>query len=167
MEEVLEYIYSVAVISAVGCATCSFMPFGSEKTEKFVRYILSLVVLLLLVSPLLNFFKSSEFFSGDEIKKVTEKLIQEYESKSSDTRNFVISDGIENVEKRISEAVGRRYSIPAEEIETVIETYDDDETIHITNIKIVLGVGAYSLDADEVKEYICTLCGINCEVSFK
>ena len=167
MREVLEYIYSVAVISAIGGAACAFMSFGSEKTEKFGRYVLSLVVLLLLISPMLNFFKSSEILNGDEIKKVTDQLIREYESKSSDTRNFVISDGIENVEKRISEAVGRRYSVPVEEIESVIETYDDGESVHITQIKIVLGMGAYSLDADEVKEYVSTLCGVNCEVSFK
>ena len=69
MEDVFGYIYSVAVVCAVGGATCAFLPFENEKTEKFVRYILSLVVLLLLISPLVNFF-SRDFFSGEEIKKV-------------------------------------------------------------------------------------------------
>ena len=167
MEDVFRYIYSVAVVSAVGGMTCAFMPFGCEKTEKFVRYVLSLVVLLMLVSPLLSFFGTSDFFSEDELKKVTDQLVREYESKSSDTRNFIISDGINNVERRIGEAVARRYSVPAEDIEVDAETYDDGEIVHITNIKIILGIGAFSLDTVDVSEYVSELCGCDCEVSFK
>ncbi len=167
MAGVFEYIYSVAVVCAVGGAACAFLPFGSEKTEKFVRYVLSLAVLLLLISPLLNFFGSSDFLNGDEIKKVTESLISDYESKSSDTRNFIISDGIQNVEKRIGAAVARRYSVSAEDIEVAAEIYDDGETVHITNIKILLGVGAFSLDTMSVSEYVSELCGCDCDVSFK
>lgn len=167
MEDVFEYLYSVAVVGAVGSAACTFLPIGNEKTERFVRYILSLVVLLLLVSPLLNFFGSSDFFSEEGIKKATDHLVQEYESKSSGTREFIISDGIQNVQRRIGEAVARRYSVSAEDIEVVAETYDDGETVYINNIKITLGLSAFSLDADAVREYVSQLCGCECEVSFK
>ena len=167
MEEVFGYIYSVAVVSAVGGAACVFMPFGNEKTEKFVRYVLSLAVLLLLISPILIFFGSSDFFSKEEIDKVTDQLAREYESKSSGTRDFIISDGIKNVERRIGEAVANRYSVSAEDIEVTAETHDDGETVCIINIEITLGISAFSLDADMVSEYVSNLCGCSCEVKFK
>jgi len=167
MNEIFGYVYSVAVVSAVGGAVCAFIPFGSEKTEKFVRYVLSLAVLLLLISPLLSILGSNGFFNGDEIKKVTEQIVKEYELRSSDTRRFIISDGIENIEKRIGQAIAKRYSVPAEDIETVIETYDDGEMVYVTNIKITLGVGAFSLDTAEVSEYVSELCGCECDVNFK
>ena len=128
------YFNSIISIAVLGGIASSLIT--SEKLKKYVRYLISLITILIILSPI-----ASMVSNFDSIKYKFESFIENAISGEtiSKANSIIVSTSLEKITDGIKELIINKYNLNNEEIsvEAVVDS-SKIESIKITQINIYL-----------------------------
>lgn len=159
MGNVKQYIFSLMVISLASACVNMLTPDESE-TSKFVNFLVSAVVCVVLLSPIHSLLKTlPELLSYD---------IEAYAEVDSDEAVYadsIINAAIDNIKRDISLSLQKKFSIDAEKIEIEYDS-SDIENIVINKVVIFIQKGNKYISSD-ICRYLSSLLSCECEVEYQ
>ena len=127
------YFNSIISIAVLGGIASSLIT--SEKLKKYVRYLISLITILIILSPI-----ASMVSNFDSIKYKFESFIENAISGEtiSKANSIIVSTSLEKITYGIKELIINKYNLNNEEIsvEAVVDS-SKIESIKITQINII------------------------------
>ena len=148
-----DYFFTILVTSLIGGLVCSL---SDTKFEKPIKYVVSLVCIVLILSPI------SSVFSGGTELEVSLPEVSIDESLASD---WIVTETENMLKKTVSEAVFSKFGFFPERIELEITSRESENgsvTI-VDNVKIYVRKEYASL-IDELKQYLDALLFSSSEV---
>ncbi len=133
------------------------LPSEKEGTAKLFRFLVSLVVLLLILTPFAGFLKNSEdIFSGE--LPFEEEQIEDFEQIFSQT---VSAESKKEFEKGLYALLAREYGIPQENV-TILVRFDAEG--ELACVSLFLSGGALTQNPDTLEKALSEKLGCTVEV---
>ena len=147
------YFETLLLVSGACAVLSLFSPKG--KSGKGVQFVLSLVLLFCLISPLSGLLDGELSFKGDfpyqeeEGEKIWEERL------------------IREVERGIKASLAERFSLKESDFEVKIRADIVDRTVLVRHLTLSLSKGAVAADIPSVRRYITENTGAECEVIYE
>lgn len=158
------YFNTILTVSLVGGIISSFVPERSG-LKKYIGYIISLVIILCLVSPLTSILTSTIQFK-ESINNFLDKISVSEDIEKSNS--LIINSSKEKISNGIKEVIIQKYKF--DESEVIVDLILDTEEIDSIRVERVLvtltGKSSWS-DVGAVKEYLNNIIGTETEVRRK
>ena len=137
----------------------------SGGTYAYVKFIASLCVLCVVISPLSSFVRN--IASGELIEDVfykTEDVYgEEYEGVYDKT---LMAAGGESVAAGLSSLLCRELGVNADELSVYVELYEGEGEYLVKAVTVTLKKSAVLCDPQRIREIIEELCGCVCEIVY-
>ena len=158
------YINTILTVSIVGGIVNSIAPIKSG-IKKYVSYIVALICVLCLISPLSNLILNTNSIK-EKINSITSSII--LNEKINSANDLIVSTSTEHICNGIKESLISEFNFDDSEI-FVDLTLDkaNIEAIRIKCVNITLTGKASWSDAKRVREYLEDLIGTEIEVKKK
>lgn len=154
------YFITLLVVSFVGGIINSILPSGGLK--KYVKYIISLVCVITLVSPLTSIVLNATSIKDGIINFVDNTIIKD---KIEISNSLILNTSAEKIGDGIKDTIIDKYGF--EEKEVIVDVLFNDEnksSITIEKIEIYLTGKASWSDCTKIEEYLKSLTGCNISV---
>lgn len=155
------YISSLLIASLIGGIINSYAE-NLGKTRKYISYFLSIIMLIIMISPITSVIKDTE-----KMKESFSSIINEITNNESiqGTNEIIINTGKDAIIKGIKNTLIEQFGFDEKEIQIKLETDSTNiEAIKISKIKIILTGKASWSDVDKVKDYLFKIIGAEIEV---
>lgn len=154
------YIITLLVISFVGGIINSILPDGGLK--KYVKYIISLVCVISLVSPLTSIVLNAASIKDGVTSFIDEIIIKD---KIEISNSLILDTSAEKINEGIKETIIEKYGFDEKEVfVNVVFNHKNNASITIDKIEVSLtGKSSWS-DCERIKEYLKDLTGCNISV---
>ena len=148
-----DYFFTILVTSLIGGLVCSL---SDTKFEKPIKYVVSLVCIVLILSPIYS------VFSGETELEVSLPEVSIDEGLASD---WILTETENMLKKTISEAIFSKYGFFPEKIELEIATRDgvDGLVTIIENVKVFIKGEKMEL-IDDIRQFLDALLFSKSEV---
>ena len=156
------YIYSLLIMSFIAGIINSYAE-NLKKTQKYINYFMSIIMIILMISPLTSIISNTE-----KIKENLNFIIEEITDNESiqGTNEIIINSGKEAIIKGIKNILIENYGFNEKEIQIKLEADSSNiEAIKISKITVILTGKASWSDVDKVKEYLSKNIGATIEVT--
>lgn len=156
------YIYSLLIMSFIAGIINSYAE-NLNKTQKYINYFMSIIMIILMISPLTSIISNTE-----KIKENLNFIIEEITDNESiqGTNEIIINSGKEAIIKGIKNILIENYGFNEKEIQIKLEADSSNiEAIKISKITVILTGKASWSDVDKVKEYLSKNIGAEIEVT--
>lgn len=156
------YIYSLLIMSFIAGIINSYAE-NLNKTQKYINYFMSIIMIILMISPLTSIISNTE-----KIKENLNFIIEEITENESiqGTNEIIINSGKEAIIKGIKNILIENYGFNEKEIQIKLEADSSNiEAIKISKITVILTGKASWSDVDKVKEYLSKNIGAEIEVT--
>ncbi len=155
------YICSLLIVSLIGGIINSYTE-NLGKTRKYISFFLSIVMIIIMISPIISIIKDTE-----NMKEGFSSIINEITNNESiqGTNEIIINTGKDAIIKGIKNTLIENFDFDEKEIQIELETdYTNIEAIKISKIKIILTGKATWSDVEKVKDYLFEIIGTEIEV---
>ena len=154
------YIITLLVISFVGGIINSILPNGGLK--KYVKYIISLVCVISLVSPLSSIVLNASSIK-DGVTSFVDKII--INDKVEISNSLILNTSAEKISEGIKDTIINKYNFEEKEVFVdVIFNKKNNAAITIDKIEVSLTGKASWSDCERIEEYLKSLTGCNISV---
>lgn len=155
------YISTIITLSILGGVVVSLI---SEKSslKKHINMILSLICVIVLLSPITNLILNKEIFKAS-VNKFFDQALQSENIENSN--KIIVSNSIKSIESGISSTLIDKFSLDERDLSVkILCDTKNIEDIKIKEIEIVLTNKASWANADAICKYIKNLTGIEVNV---
>ena len=152
------WLYSVFAISLAAGIADIFAPVGA--TKKYVKYVVSLVTLIVIITPAVRAFSGiPQLLDGlQSLADGGENSV--YTAAYDNTANALIKAGKEGIESKLKQYICERFLLSENGVSVIIEIDASDESdIKITEIEVRLSERSGIYDADRIAEYVKEITG--------
>ena len=148
-----DYFFTILITSLIGGLVCSF---SDTKFEKPIKYVVSLICIVLILSPV------SSVFSGEAELEVSLPEVSIDDSLASD---WILTETENMLKKTISEAVFSKFGFFPEKIELEITTRDgvNGMVTVVENVRVFVPVEKKEL-INDIRQFLDALLYSNSEV---
>ena len=158
-----QYFISILTISVIGGIITTLLPEKSSGLKKYLSYIIGLISIITLLSPLTKVIDDVSSFKNNIDNFYNETISQEAIDK---TNSLIITSGIEKVEDGIKAILIEKYKLNESEINVTASVNKDDiSAVKITQLTITLRGKATWEDSNKIKEYLESMVG--CEIKIQ
>ena len=152
------WLYSVFAVSLAAGIAEIFAPVGA--TKKYVKYIVSLVTLIVIITPAVRAFSGiPQLLDGLQVlADGGESSV--YTSTYDDHSDLLIKAGKEGIESKLEQYICERFLLAAYGVSVITEIDATDEAdIKITEIEIRLSEQPGIYGTDRITEYVKEITG--------
>ena len=156
------YIYSILAIAIISGILSAIIA-DSNPLKKYVNYISSLILVIVLLSPIKNLLNSSfnikEYINSFYHNIKTEEIIE-------NSNSLIVNTSKESVSNGIKSAILERFSFKDDDVYVYLDIDSEDITsIKINQVNVILTNEASWSDTDRVKEFLDELLGCKVNVT--
>lgn len=169
MSAYLKGLITVSVITGIITALAPESKDGGLK--KYIKYITSLILLVVLISPLVPVFTNIDSF-GEQITNAAKNLTGA-DSEGSDgsittSTELILRESVRNIKREVSEITEGKFGIPKENIDVDIQCDSSDiENIVIKKIKIsIRGGSGNQAQVFLIEEYMREIFSCECNAAY-
>lgn len=152
------WLYSVFAVSLAAGIADIFAPVG--ETKKYVKYVVSLVTLIVVVTPAVRAFSGiPQLLDGlQSLADCREDSV--YTAAYDDASDILINAGKEGIEDTVKQCVCDRFMLGDDSVsvKTVIDASDESD-IKITEIEVLLSDRSGRYGTDRISEYVKEITG--------
>ena len=152
------WLYSVFAISLAAGITDIFAPIGA--TKKYVKYVVSLVTLIVIITPAVRAFSGiPQLLDGlQSLADGGENSV--YTAAYDNTANALIKAGKEGIESKLRRYICERFLLSEDGVSVITEIDASDESdIKITEIEVRLSERSGIYGTDRIAEYVKEITG--------
>ena len=156
-----KYINTILTVSIVGGIINSIAP-GKLIIKKYVGYIVSLVCILCLISPLINILVNTNNIK-EGIKNFTSSIFLKEELQNSNS--LIINTGTDYICDGIKQVIIDKYGFDEKDIDIeLVLDKTNTEALKIQCVNVFLTGKASWSDANRIEDYLNDLIGTEIEV---
>lgn len=160
--------YLITIITASICVGIyNIIAPSFSGLEKYSKMIGMLVVLCIIISPIKEIINT---FDEDGLESLKDSLIgSDYEDGDYNEifNNYLNSFSLDELEKEIKNILLEKFEIPNDEVEMVIATENENGTLSLSNIQILLSGRSIFKNPYKIEEYFEELLNCSCQVLIK
>lgn len=157
MDNLKGYLMSLILVSVVASVVDMLSP-NNGGIKKNLKLVVSLVALVLLLSPFTKFF--SYIASADSAEEFIDFLgveSAEYDAYANNTKNYIISGSVEQIKLGIKQQLLLKFSIPSDECEIFISVIQTESGPIIDLVHAKLSGKSMWKDPVEIENYFSEL----------
>ena len=159
----MSYFLNSILVLAIASGIVSSILCGSEALKRYISYFLSLIMLVVLLTPLFKIFSSFDSIK-EYIKDFSHSIKTEEIIDNSNT--LIVNTTSERVCEGIKELVITKFGFDENDVYITLELDEYDiSTIKIRCVNVVLTNKASWSDTDKVKEYLDKTVGCQINVT--
>lgn len=152
------WLYSVFAVSLAAGIADIFAPVGS--TKKYVKYVVSLVTLIVIIAPAVRAFSGiTQLLDGLQTLADSGEN-SAYTATYGNTSNTLIEAGKAGIESKLKQCICERFLLTDDGVSVIVEIDASEESdIKITGIEVRLSERSGIYGSDRITEYVKEITG--------
>lgn len=136
--------------------------------DKYIKVIGMLAILCVIVSPVIAFINDFDLNFIEDLKDKIEIQDEEKQDEYNEMlKKYINEHSINEGKAKIKEILEKEFQIPAHECEIEISTEIIDDSIAISNVRVLLSGNSIFKNPYNIEDYIHALLKCSCQVLIK
>ena len=162
-----QYLTSIIIVSIIiGIIELIAPRYGN--LDKYVKMICTLIMLLVIISPVLEMINGFDMDLIDEIKdKIDLPSDEKADEYNEILKEYIKNHSIGELKLEIKSILDKEFKIPSEECDVEIFTQTLEGNASVSKVQILLSGKSVFKNPYNIEDYISSLLGCGCQVLIK
>lgn len=162
-----KYLTSIIVVSIIIGIIQLIAP-SHANLDKYIKMICTLVMLLVIISPILEIINDFDMDLLDEIKDKIELPSEDKDNEYNEIlKEYIKNHSISELKLEIKSILDKEFEIPSEECDIQLFTQTTQGKAVLSEVQILLSDRSIFKNPYKIEEYISSLLGCTCRVLIK